>query len=308
MRARALYDPRCRLAFAGCLLLVSVACATRSLPPPVAPAVPVTPVIPLDRCEACHGGASHPGCDGISGTADDAPNVMGDGTNAAGTGRSPKAFDDGTFGFNVNGHGANGTAPASPLPSLNPNLACASCHDLASPQPGTHFACGSDVNRALNTLQWPGKPNDTRNANTAHLVAGYLPQMGSAREQQVAFDDYCASACHRDLGVSDMRHGTRLAGVPDKVMEFNIDNDTTDNPKRDRGLDRTLVPWTIDDLTTAAKADPPQVRYYGTCVSCHDPHGTATQQKTRGTNKMVVRDWKGPNMQPFCGSACHTMP
>jgi hypothetical protein len=270
----------------------------------LAPTLILTP----DHCEACHNGTPDPGCDGVAGTADDAPNVMGDGGSAAGKGRMPKAYDDGTFGFAVNGHGANGTAPAAPLPSLAPDLSCTACHDMSSPQPQTHRNCVNDVNRELNTLQWPGKPADTRNANTSHLVAGYLPAAVSARERQVAFDDYCATACHRAAGVVDMRHGTHVGGVHDKVMEFSVDNDTTDDPKRDRGLDKRLTPWTIDDLTTAADADPPRVRYYGTCVSCHDPHGTATQQKTRGTNKMVVRNWKGTSMQPFCGSACHTMP
>ncbi len=160
----------------------------------------------------------------------------------------------------------------------------------------------------MNTLQWPGKPADTRNVNTSHLVAGFLPAAGSAREQQIAFDDYCAYACHRDAGLPDMRHCSNVAGVPDKVMEFSVANDTTDDPKLDRGLDRKLVPWTIGDLTVAAAADPPKVSYYGTCVSCHDPHGTATLQKTRGTNKMVLRSWQDTFMQPYCSSACHTSP
>ena len=293
------------VAAAGCALLALAACATAPPPPPPAPP-PV--VIPMDQCVACHNSTPNPGCDGIPGTADDAPNVMGDGTAAAGKGKSPKAFDDGTFGFNVNGHGANGTAQGAPRPTLHPNLACTACHDISSPQPGTHFACVKDANRELNTRQWPGKPADTRNTNTSHLVARYLPPAGSALEQQTAFDDYCAYACHRDAGVTDMRHGRHPGGVSDKVMEFSLANGTTDDPKRDRGLDRRLIPWTIDDLTTAAAADPPKVRYYGTCVSCHDPHGTETRQKTRGTNKMVLRNWQGISMQPFCGSACHTMP
>lgn len=284
--------------------LVLAACAT-ALPPPPPP--PPPPAIPMDRCEACHNSAPHPGCDGIPGTADDAPNVMGDGGSAAGTGKAPKAFDDGTYGFNVNGHGANGSAARAPLARFKPNLACTDCHDISSP-PGTHFACVNDVNRELNTLQWPGKPADTRTANTSHLIAAFLPEAGSARDRQVAFDDHCASTCHPAAGAPDMRHGTSVAGVPDKVMEFSVANSTTDDPKLDRGLDRRLTPWTIADLTAAAAADPPQVRHYGTCVSCHDPHGTSTLQKSRGTNKMVVRNWNGSSMQPFCGSACHTLP
>jgi predicted CXXCH cytochrome family protein len=232
---------------------------------------------------------------------------MGDGKSPTGTGATPKPFDDGTFGFNVNGHGANGTAARAPLRSLTPNARCTDCHDVNSP-PGTHYNCVNEVNAELNTKRWPGKLEDTRNANTAHLVAGYLPEAPGAKERQIAFDDYCATACHKDQGVEDMRHGSHPGGKYDKVMEFNIANSTTDDPKRSRGLDPKLVPWTIDDLTTAADAHPPQVRFYGVCVSCHDPHGTATQQKTRGTNKMVVRSWKGEGMQSFCGTVCHTMP
>lgn len=290
-------------AFSGFVLLALAACATG---PPAAP--PKPPEVPMDQCEACHNSTPHPGCDGVRGTADDAPNVMGDGKSAGGTGKTPLPFDDGAFGFTVNGHGANATALAAPLASFNPSLACTACHDLSSPQPGTHFVCVKDVNRELNTLQWPGKPADTRTTNTSHLVPGYLPEASSPGQRQIAFDDYCAYACHRDAGVTDMRHGSHPGGVHDKLMEFSQENDTTDDPKRNRGLDRKLIPWTIDDLTVAADADPPRVRYYGTCVSCHNPHGTDTQQKTRGTNKMVFRNWKGASMQPFCGTACHTMP
>jgi hypothetical protein len=296
---------RLAAAAAGCALLALAACATA---PPPAP--PRPPAVPMDRCEACHNSTPHPGCDGVRGTADDAPNVMGDGKVADGKGKTPKAFDDGTFGFTVNGHGANGTAAGTPVASFNPDLGCTACHDISTPQPGTHFNCVNDVNRELNTLQWPGKPADTRNANTSHLVAGYLPEAGSPQERQVAFDDHCAYACHRDARVDDMRHSYVNGNIDlsSKTMEFNSGSSTTDDPKQDRGLDRSWTPWTIDDLTKTADADPPRVRYYGTCVSCHNPHGTATQQKTRGTNRMVLRNWQDTSMPPFCSNICHKVP
>lgn len=277
-------------------------------PAPVKPPPPVIPTVPVERCESCHNSSPHPGCDGVAGTADDAPNVMGDGVSADGKGRKPKPFDDGTFGFNVNGHGANGTASRAPLPSLDPDLGCAACHDLASPDPGTHLSCVGDVDRELNTRAWPGKPADTRTSNTAHLVAGFLPGKGGPRERQLAFDDHCFTACHRDAGVPDMRHSTKVKGVPDGIVEFAEANDTTDDPKQDRGLDRSWTPWTIDDLDVGVDADPPDVPFHGTCVSCHDPHGTAVVQRTRGTNKMVIHNWKGSSMQQFCNNNCHRMP
>ena len=288
------------------LALAALTLAACAVGPPPAPPVPA---IPMDRCEACHNSTPHPGCDGVRGTADDAPNVMGDGRSGDGAGKKPKAYDDGTFGFTVNGHGANGTAARTPLARFKPDLACADCHDVSSP-PGTHYSCGNDAKLELNTLLWPGKPADTRTANTAHLVAGYLGA-GTARERQVAFDDYCAKTCHPATGLPDMRHSydaNKNIDPADKVMEFGTAHATTDDPKRERGLDRKLTPWTINDLTKPAAADPSPVQYYGICVSCHDPHGTATLQKTRGTNKMVLRNWQDTSMQPFCGSTCHVLP
>ena len=86
----------------------------------------------VSGCEGCHGNPPNAGCDGISGTADDAPNVMGNGTSSTGTGglgKPAKPFDNGTYGFNVNGHGANG----SRIASLTPNRACTDCHDIGNP-------------------------------------------------------------------------------------------------------------------------------------------------------------------------------
>ncbi|MHB8836155.1 MAG: hypothetical protein ACYC9Y_10650 [Candidatus Methylomirabilia bacterium] len=281
-------------------------------------------------CEGCHGppfslcnpnSYQNPGCDGTAGTVDDAPNVMGDGCSPTGTGgATPKPFDDGTFGYNVNGHGADGTAANNPI-GLNPNRSCPECHDISNP-PGTHFNCAVPLAQRHNTKYYFGKTTDTRSANTSHLVAGFLAGANNPQAKQIAFDGDVAlgvptssggcynnaAGCHYANGVMDMRHGTKVAGVYDNIMQFNIANDTTDDPKQDRGADNVWTPWTIDDLTNVVDASPPTVRHHGVCVSCHDPHGTAATQKTRNTNKMVIRNWKGTSMQPFCGSNCHKIP
>ena len=56
--------------------------------------------------------------------------------------------------------------------------------------------------------------------------------------------------------------------------------------------------------------------YYGTCVSCHDPHGTNPAYVTdQGTllgdpvrNHMLRHNWKTPNPGYFCVSMCHNPP
>ena len=84
------------------------------------------------NCEGCHN-FDGPG-----------PNVMGDGTDPIGTGDTwtpgpggPKPYDDGTWGFNVNGHGANGGAANTPRASANvPYLfGDAACTGLPHGQP-----------------------------------------------------------------------------------------------------------------------------------------------------------------------------
>lgn len=272
--------------------------------------VQITAAPDFDRCEGCHGNPPHAGCDGVPGTADDAPNVMGDGTDPVGTGSAPKPFDDGTYGFSVNGHGANGTAARGPTPALAPNVACTACHDVWSPAPSTHFDCdpGASAEERVNTRSFFGKAFDTRTANTAHLVPGFLAGADNPAAKQTAFDARCYTACHYAAGVLDMRHSRHVGGQPVRIMEFSNARDTTEDPKQDRGADNVWTPWTIDDLTIRVDASPPAVRHHGVCVSCHDPHGTPTLQRSRLTNKMVLRDWKGEDTRFFCQSNCHVIP
>jgi hypothetical protein len=236
---------------------------------------------------------------------------MGNGTRASLNLPGEKFYDDGTYGYNVNGHGADGAATNNP-PGLNPNLACTACHDVSDP-PNTHNNCTVSLNLRLNTRYYFGKPADSRNTNTSHLISGFLAGANNPQAKQVAFDDYCYTTCHLPAGMVDeqnMRHSYTNGNIDQasKVMEFNVANSTTDDPKTDRGANNVWTPWTIDDLTNVVDANPPTTRHHGVCVSCHNPHGTSTLQKTRGTNKMVIRSWQDTAMPTFCGSNCHIIP
>lgn len=282
-------------------------------------------------CEGCHNGVVRFDPDG-AGPQPPAPNVMGDGSNPVGVGGvlddrgialPPQQYDDGTWGYNVNGHG-----------SMTWNLqsrtvVCTDCHLLEA-----HHANGT-----LNTLDWPGKAGTTRVANTSHLVPGFLPA-GTAQARQIAFDNYCTNQCHVDAG--EMRHtdsslpgptydgimlfGEHFTNVAPKAVRAGWtlwgDNVLTatdgsagaviDNEKFTPGVgpgggDPTAsywFPWTISDHTTGAAAPP----YYGTCASCHDPHGTPTGDQSRGENHMSRFNWKRPpSSDPNfnCNSQCH---
>ncbi len=273
-------------------------------------------------CIGCHGNPPNAGCDNVQNTADDAPNVMGDGTNVTGGGGGgfpAKPFDDGTYGYNVNGHGANGARN----PSLTPNLDCAVCHDINNPSPNTHNDCSLTVNQRLNTRYYFGKPADSRNANTSHLVAGYLAGANNPSAKQVGFDNYCYNTCHATAGRLNMRHSyIKLAGGgidldPSGIMEFNTAYTVTGNPKADLwgaspGGNAAWTPWTISDLTNVAgvNANPPTVLHNGVCVSCHDPHGTSTIQKggSQFTNMMLIRNWQDADIMNVYCQTCHRLP
>ena len=57
----------------------------------------------------------------------------------------------------------------------------------------------------------------------------------------------------------------------------------------------------ITTLSTDAAARP----HYGTCVSCHDPHGTGTTDNNyAGRNVMLRGNWRTETAS-FCAGACH---
>jgi hypothetical protein len=240
---------------------------------------------PLPACEQCHGTPPHPGLDGVGDTSDDAPEVMGDGTSASGAGGTPKPFDDGTYGYNVNGHGANGTAPqGSPI---RPNVPCTGCHDVSQPATGN--------GRHLNGIVSSAKQGLNRSENTAHLIAAFIGGSSPTYSVQLTFDNACYTRCHAGARRADMRHSFVDPGdqYPPGVMVLGTHSTIEDG--------ESLL-WPVDsDLSTNASTSLPA---FGTCVSCHNPHGTNAQPPTTPyypSNYMVRANWPAP----LCVVVCH---
>ncbi|MBI5904143.1 MAG: CxxxxCH/CxxCH domain-containing protein [Deltaproteobacteria bacterium] len=249
-------------------------------------------------CRGCHGGN-----DGLTGAAG-APFV----TRYWG--------DSGTTGIK-SGHG-RATSPA---------IGCGDCHDATLPGGSTHKTNNTSGTAPfnINTEHWQGKTRtaDTDpNTNTSHLIAAYIGT-GTDAQKQIAFDDACYSRCHQGKGISNHRH-TKQSPL---YMEFGRKG-TTSNPKQyvwnnngswdyKNEFYKSWSPWTIRDLTTDATypGSMPST-HYGTCVSCHDPHGTGITDNTvtnsgpssgTWTNHMVRGKWK-TDTAAFCNGACHRKP
>ena len=192
--------------------------------------------------------------------------------------------------------------------SSSPAIRCEDCHDVESP-PGTHPADGSGV---MNSENWPGKPDDTTNANTSHLKPFLLT--GATTEQlQANFDSGCVmgpgdgAACHFQLGITGHVHTMNT----DNLSRFGRISTVADPKSRswyiqsDYEYDfyKSWSPWVIQDLTTVA-AGPV---YYVSCVSCHDPHGTgSTDQAADPYGNAMVRGNFSSDSVMFCNYACHT--
>lgn len=235
------------------------------------------------KCEGCHGGEN-----GELAPVNGAPKV--------------------TRYWKTSGHGH----------AAGPAVTCENCHDVASPSPSTHTTSGSGI---FNTYRWNGDSNDNTNANTSHLKSFYVTT-GTASQIQVNFDSGCYNgpgggvACHAQRFIKNHRH-TKDAG---NVMQFGRHN-TTNNPKGftwyaqasyESDFYKSRSPWVIQDTTTnTGAANPPSDPYFGTCVSCHDPHGTDwnVTDNTYGalgfTNHMVRGRWFGAGASQFCNGACH---
>ncbi len=230
-------------------------------------------------CESCHNGVSPARKDG---TGDQAPNVMGPGTSTTGTGSTPKPYDNGSWGFNVNGHGANGTANTKVdidldpgiTTYLQPNAACTDCHALQS-----HHYDG-----VLNSYRTPSSVKE----NTYHLkdqTAGLNPFVNTTNSDnysiQIAFDNACWKRCHQtwlgDYPVTNMRHWGKLRGaLPTYVSEFGQQGSIPDGD---------VLSWPIDsDISTDASTAAPD---YLPCSTCHDVHGTNVTITGYPTNRMM---------------------
>jgi hypothetical protein len=223
-------------------------------------------------CESCH--------NGVQTQYPLAPNVMGDGVLPAGDPMhtTPLPFDDGNYGFNVNGHGRD--ADTSGISNGNEiKKVCIDCHDITIPSPSTH------LDGVLNGRIGP--PNTT-NRNSFHLVAGFVSASVPASQWtiQVQFDNYCWTACHQGR-TTDMRHGEDAVPVAN-AMELGTHNSYT-------VPSNTPPPFMFYDQNVSSYGPFDGAPNYGLCVTCHNPHGTnVSSPKNTGNNKMVIFRWERP--------------
>jgi hypothetical protein len=230
-------------------------------------------------CESCH--------NGVQTAYPLAPNVMGDGTNPVGVGATPKPFDDGTYGYNVNGHGANGTATHTPA-AYNASIgfpmdaACTDCHKVES----------HHLNGVLEGAQGAGRISTV---NTYHLRTDgtypYVPASATnAWDVQVAFDDACYRRCHVGKSVSNMRHDPNLIlsswnlnNVPNAVRFGDAGSYSNGENLSYPSGSHPIYP--VDsDLSTLASTAPDD---FAPCISCHNVHGTAIVETAKPTNRMM---------------------
>ena len=233
----------------------------------------------LADCPACHGASPHPGKDGLSGTADDAPNVM---TYWSG---SIRRQQDG-------GHGDADMAAA---------LACVDCHDISLPAAPNSAKHGTGTYNSI-------LDNATRSTNTSHLKAEFFTEFpaNSAGDWsiQVAFDNYCTWKCH-DVNMNEvwdagepvvwMRHSKDVA--PGGANEWSVQFGT--HLTRSPGSADGIVDIPLDiDLNTDASG------YFAPCVSCHDPHGTGVAKHSSNRSNFMMRFGFPPTSNVLC-SKCH---
>ncbi len=257
-----------------------------------------------NRCTVCHphkaafGPTACRGCHGPDSVA-----------TAAG------APDMGAY-WTSSGHGRFNTGfPSRPIE-------CEDCHDtgyLTSLDHKTDGTVPGSPPNNINTEYWPAKSPmnaDTNpNRNTSHLRSVY-DNTGATVRSGVArvFDNYCANACHaRDYH----RHQKNNGPAPRDVMRFgDSGTSTTSNPKQYNWYSYSSFPAEfyrsrspIVDNDLFSRFGTPSDGAYGVCVSCHDPHGTATTDTKGGgaqaTNAMVRGNWK-TDATGFCSKACHT--
>jgi hypothetical protein len=223
--------------------------------------------------------------------------------------------------WTTSGHGRFTTgSPSRPIE-------CEDCHDASYLTASSHKTDGSVTGSPphnINTLGWLGKSplnaDTNSNANTAHLVAGYIDTAATSREAIARrFDSHCITACH-----TPGYHTHQNNNNPPGVMRFG-DHGSKANPKLyDWYVWDTSIPsnyptsfyksrssWTDNDIRSVGGMTDPAVNY-GLCVSCHDPHGTGVTETTSypglGTSNHMLRgNWLAPaGPGTFCNSAgCH---
>jgi cytochrome c553 len=265
--------------WSGCDSVAGTACTLVVDGPRVVTATFAT-ATSLGSCEGCHNADAY-----APGVGAAAPNVMGDGALPEGDPGhlTPTPFDDGSYGYNVNGHGRDAdTSGASHGNRIA--AACVACHDIADP-PGRHLDGTLD-----------GRTPSADNPNPFHLVAGFLASTPLAAEWsvQVTFDNYCYSACHQGR-TTNMRHAHDAVPAANAV-ELGTHN-SYEEPMN------TPPPYMFYDANITWLGTFNGAPNFGLCVSCHDPHGTnVSSSRLDQNNKMMVYRWTRP--AELC-SKCH---
>ena len=154
---------------------------------------------------------------------------------------------------------------------------CESCHDLKGPAAAGHL---------------DGKKN-APGPNTFHLVEGYIAKSPKNRwDFQVKFDNYCWTACHQPVAIVDMRHERDGNPAPGAVQMGQHASYERPISSDDYLVDGELAVF-------SGSALPP---FYVTCVTCHNPHGSAATSQTGRSNRMARDNYKEP---PRMCSRCH---
>jgi hypothetical protein len=266
--------------------------------------------VPGTRCTNCHShtqGFAYPSCESchdktpyVQGAAT-APNVMGDGNSLAGSGATPRPYDDGSYGYNVNGHGRdNDTSAISHGDPIA--VECTGCHNIFQPL-ATH------LDGALNGRL---TPSDTRTANSFHLVPGFVnASPASDWSVQLTFDDYCWSAagCHGGK-TTDMRHAADggndpgWTGAPyvNPTAAFATQlgtHNSYDVPLLGGSPVPAPVPQMFYDrnlVNAAILGSYDGIPNWAVCISCHEPHGSnVVSPRADQNNKMMNYRWSTPS-------------
>jgi len=238
-------------------------------------------------CENCH---SNTALRGRNGLGDWAPIIMGNGTSATGSaGSTIKPYDDGTWGYNVNGHGANGTRTpqididfSASFNALDPNLACTACHALLSHHNDGVLdggAAGGAGTHYLNTYH-------LRTDLTYPYIKAADPDTAAV---QITFDDACYRNCHQSLGMARGVHGSNP--TTGAVQFGRIGNIISDGEP---------LTWPVDsDITTRAGTGGTD---WAPCSTCHNAHGTSVVEPALTSNRMLRLKFKSAN--DLC-NVCH---
>ena len=240
-------------------------------------------------CETCH--------NGVQSAYPLAPNVMGDGTDAdGGIVGTPKPYDDGSWGFNVSGHGANGTAASTTFDTNNTRG--------KHPQPELGL-------RRLPRAPEPPQRRRPGRRQRQHPLCQHVPpsdRHGQSVRQRCGPRHVPAAADLRQCLLRPVPFGRQPGGVelPPRLQRHGQRRDVqrrhADVRVRRRGS-RPATTWPGRSTATSRRARGTfSGNSYATCSTCHNVHGTDITEAGYTSNRMLREQWNSANT--LC-VACH---